>query len=240
MAVKSMGLGELTPFNPRERIIEYVMEEPVKDRLLDLNLVQFSNATSSESTTPGGGSIAAYMGALGISLGTMVANISSHQRGWDDRWEEFSILAEKGEQLKAKLLNLVDEDAVVIRQIAETRQLPEGTETEKKVRKKAIQETIKKTIEVPFQVLKLSAESLNVIKYVAEHGFKSSVLDAGVGAICAQSAILGAYLRILLNCRDLDDPKYTNRICTESEKIKKEALVKASEILDIVELGKIK
>jgi glutamate formiminotransferase/formiminotetrahydrofolate cyclodeaminase len=234
IAIKSLGLDELAPFNPGERIIEYMLEDPEKKPLVKMSLKKFADATSSESVTPGGGSVAAYLGTLGASLGTMVANISAHKRGWDDRWEEFSQQAEKGEKLKVTLLNLVDEDTHAFQQIIETRRLAKGSETEKNMRKKAIQEATKKAIEVPLKVMRVALESLEVIKYVTEKGLKSSITDSGVGAICVRSAILGAHLNILVNCKDLDDPKYRTKIMEESEKIKIEALQLESEILSLV------
>ncbi len=234
IAIKSLGLNELAPFNPDERIIEYMLEDLEKKPLVKMTLKKFADATSSESVTPGGGSVAAYLGTLGASLGTMVANISAHKRGWDERWEEFSQQAEKGEKLKAKLLNLVDEDTIAFQQIIEARRLPKGSETERNIRKKAILEATKKATEVPFNVMKVASESLEVLKDVAEKGLKSSITDAGVGAICARSAILGAHLNILVNCKDMDDKKYKAKILEESEKIKMEALQLESEILSMV------
>jgi glutamate formiminotransferase/formiminotetrahydrofolate cyclodeaminase len=231
IAVRSLGLDELTPFNPRERIIEYMLEDAETNRLVDLNLTGFANAASSESVTPGGGSVSAYLGALGVSLGTMVANLSSHKRGWDDRWEEFSMQAEKGEALKAKLLKLVDADTRAFQQIIEARRLPKTTEQEKNVRKKAIREATKKAVDIPFEVMKVSLDSMQIIRYTADHGLKSSVSDACVGAIAANAAIRGAYLNILINCRDLDDEKYKNRILSESERIKNMASDQENEIL---------
>ncbi|MBR9998317.1 MAG: glutamate formimidoyltransferase [Cyclobacteriaceae bacterium] len=231
IAIKSLGLEELSPFNPRERIIEYMLEEPEKDCLVDMNLTRFANASSSESVTPGGGSVAAYLGALGISLGTMVANISSHKRGWDDRWEEFSKQAEQGEKLKVKLLKLVDADTKAFREIIEARRLPKTSEADKNARKKAIREATKKAVEVPFNVMKVAMDSMEVIRYVAEHGMKSSLSDACVGAIAANAAIRGAYLNILINCKDLEDEKFKTRILTESERIKNEAVKNENEIL---------
>ncbi len=234
IAIKSLGLNELTPFNPRERIIEYMLEEEENNRLVKMSLTQFADATSSESVTPGGGSVAAYLGTLGVSLGTMVANISAHKKGWDERWEEFSKQAEMGERLKVKLLGLVDEDTRAFQQVIEARRLSKGSEAEKNIRKKAIQEATKKAIEVPFKIMKTASESLEVIKYVIEKGLKTSITDAGVGAICARSAIMGAYLNILINCKDLDDLKFKSKILEESEKLKNNAFQVESEILSIV------
>jgi glutamate formiminotransferase / formiminotetrahydrofolate cyclodeaminase len=231
IAVKSLGLDELSPFNPRERIIEYMLEDSNNNLLVNMDLAGFANATSSESVAPGGGSVAAYLGALGIALGTMVANLSSHKRGWDNRWEEFSKQAEKGEALKVKLLKLVDADTRAFQQIIEARRLPKSSEQEKSARKKAIREATKKAVDIPYDVMKLAFDSLDVIRYVTNHGLKSSVSDACVGAVAANAAIRGAYLNILVNCRDLDDEKYKNRILAESERIKNEAAIVEEEIL---------
>jgi len=235
IAIKSLGLNDLSPFNPNERIIEYMLEEPVKDRLVDMDLIRFANETSSESVAPGGGSVAAYVGVLGVSLGTMVANISSHKRGWDDRWEEFSRQAEKGQDIKVRLLNLVDDDTKAFNSLIEAMRLPKVTETEKTDRNKAIREVTKKAIEVPLNVMKAALASMHIIKYVAEKGLKSSISDAGVGVACARSAVLGAYMNVRINSKNLDDQKYIEKILAECEKIKKEALDLESEILGIVE-----
>jgi len=234
IAIKSLGLDELGPFNPGERIIEYMLDDQGKYTLVNMDLKKFSDATSSETVTPGGGSVSAYLGALGAALGAMVANISAHKKGWDERWEEFSKQAEAGEKLKVKLLHLVDEDTRAFQQILEARRLPKGSETGKTIREKAIREATKKAIEVPFEVMKTAVESMDVIKYVAENGLRSSTTDAGVGAICARSAVMGAHLNIIVNCRDLDDPKYRSRVLEASEKLKNEAIRLESEILDSV------
>ncbi len=235
IAIKSLGLNDLGPFNPRERIIEYMLDESVWDRLIDMNLIRFADETSSESVAPGGGSIAAYVGVLGVSLGTMVANISSYKRGWDDRWEEFSKQAEKGQDIKVRLLKLVDEDTKAFNSIIEAMRLPKVTETEKKARKKAIKEATKKAIEVPLEVMKASLESMNIIKYVAEKGLKSSISDAGVGATCALAAVKSAYLNVRINSKDLDDQIYIEKILAESEKVKIKASNLESAIMKIVE-----
>jgi glutamate formiminotransferase/formiminotetrahydrofolate cyclodeaminase len=186
IAVKSLGLDDLKPFNPEERIIEYVLrKEDQKKKLVDLTCTGFANETASESPAPGGGSISAYLGTLGVSLATMVANLSSHKAGWDERWEEFSNWAEKGQKLKDELLFLVDEDTNAFNKIMDAFGLPKGNDTEKTARTKAIQEATKFATEVPFKTMEKAFESMEIIKAMAEVGNPNSVTDAGVGALCA-------------------------------------------------------
>ncbi|HAG17258.1 MAG TPA: glutamate formimidoyltransferase, partial [Bacteroidales bacterium] len=192
IAVKSMGLDELKPFDPRKNIIEYLLEDKAKKQLVDLNLTAFSNETASESPAPGGGSISAYVGVLGISLGTMVANLSSHKAGWDERWEEFSDYAEAGQNLKNELIYLVDEDTNAFNKIMDAFKLPKATENEKANRKQAIQDASKYAIEIPFKVMEKTLKSMEIIKAMAEIGNPNSVSDAGVGALCARTAVMGA------------------------------------------------
>ncbi|MFM9026677.1 MAG: glutamate formimidoyltransferase, partial [Bacteroidota bacterium] len=193
IAVKSMGLDELGPFNPDERIIEYRLNK-MKGKLVNLTLDAFADETASESPAPGGGSISAYMGALGVSLGTMVANLSSHKKGWDDRWKEFSDWAEKGQRIKERLLSMVDEDTDAFNRIMAAFGLPKGTEAEKRERTAAIQSATRHATEIPYQVMELAFSSFELIKAMAEHGNPNSVTDAGVGALCARSAVMGAGL----------------------------------------------
>ena len=173
-----------------------------------MNLVAFANETASESPAPGGGSISAYMGSLGVSLATMVANLSSHKKGWDDRWKDFSDWAEKGEKLKNELLKLVDEDTSAFTKIMNAFGLPKATDDEKQLRTQAIQEATKYAIEIPFRVMQLSFQSMEIIKAMAEIGNPKSASDAGVGALCARSAIMGAYLNVKINSKDLTDKTY--------------------------------
>lgn len=238
IAVKSMGLDELGPFDPDKKIIEYVLRKQHGKELAAMSLKSFSDETSSESPAPGGGSIAAYMGTLGAALGTMVANLSSHKKGWDDRWEEFSNWAEKGQALKNKLLHLVDEDTHAFNQIMAAYQLPNSNETEKNVRKKAITDATKYAIEIPYQVMEASYNSMNVIKKMAEIGLPSSVSDAGVGALCARSAVYGAYLNVKINLKDLNDKDFKESMTAKSENLLKRALEEEKVILDMVR-GKI-
>ena len=234
IAIKSLGLDELKPFNPNEKIIEYLMEDQAKSPLIQMNLKDFADETASESPAPGGGSISAYMGVLGISLGTMVANLSSHKRGWDNRWEEFSIWAEKGQLLKDKLLRLVDEDTNAFNKIMNAFGLPKSNNVEKADRAKAIQEATKNAIEVPFTIMKLSYDTLEIIKAMAEVGNPNSVTDAGVGALAATAAVSGAFLNVKINAAGLDDKIYVNKVLTDGQNLEENAKNMQEEILTIV------
>ncbi len=235
IAVKSMGLDELTPFEPCKRIIEYMLEDEGFFPLLNMNLRKFADETASESPAPGGGSIAAYMGALGISLGTMVANLSSHKKGWDDRWKEFSNYAEDGQKIKDELLKLVDEDTRAFNRIMDAFALPKSSDTEKAVRKEAIQEATKQAIEVPFRVMELSLKSFDVIKAMAETGNPNSVSDAGVGALCARSAVYGAWLNVKINASSFSDKRYTARKLAKGKELLDKAKEMERKVLAIVE-----
>jgi glutamate formiminotransferase/formiminotetrahydrofolate cyclodeaminase len=218
IAVKSMGLDDLKPFNPKEKIIEYLLEaENKEEKLVDMTCTAFANETASESPAPGGGSIAAYMGALGAALGTMVANLSSHKAGWDDRWEEFSTQAEKGQKLKDELLFLVDEDTRSFNKIMDAFALPKSTEAEKGIRSAAIQEATKYAIEVPYKTMQKSFEVFDLCKSMAETGNPNSVTDAGVGVLCARAAVLGAYLNVKINAGSLKDKTFVDEILQKAE-----------------------
>jgi len=238
IAVKSMGLSELYPFKPEEKIIEYMLQDINDSRLVNMPLNDFADETASESIAPGGGSIAAYVGSLGISLGTMVANLSSHKKGWDDRWEEFSNWAEKGQQYKDELLRLVDADTKAFNGIMNAMSLPKGTDEEKAARKKAINEATKVAIEIPFKVMKLSYDSMEVIKAMVETGNPNSVTDAGVGALCARSAVIGAFMNVRINASGYDDKVYIEDVLKKGREIEQKAISLESEILRIVN-GKI-
>ncbi len=235
IAVKSLGLDELKPFKPKERIIEYLLEEEKEDALIKMNLKAFANETASESPAPGGGSIAAYMGTLGVSLAGMVANLSSHKRGWDERWEEFSRWAEKAQYYKTKLLQMVDEDTNAFNKIMDAFGLPKSTDEEKAARKQAIQEATKYAIEVPFTVMKLAYESMEIIKAMTETGNPNSVTDAGVGALAARSAVIGAFLNVKINAAGLDDKEFVKKTLSEGNEIQSNAISMEKEILKIVE-----
>jgi glutamate formiminotransferase/formiminotetrahydrofolate cyclodeaminase len=236
IAVKSLGLDDLGPFDPEKKIIEYLLDEDRSGRLIEMKLREFSEETSSESPAPGGGSIAACMGTLGIALGTMVANISAHKRGWDDRWEEFSQWAEKGKYYHDQLIRLVDEDTKAFRALIDAYGLPQKSESDKKIRTAAIANATRQAIEVPFNVMKLSYESMQVMKAMAETGNPSSVTDAGVGALAARSAVLGAFLNVKINLKEYPDASWADKILEEAEKIREDTLKLEKKILATVEL----
>jgi glutamate formiminotransferase/formiminotetrahydrofolate cyclodeaminase len=200
-----------------------------------MKLTQFANETASESPAPGGGSISAYVGALGISLGTMVANLSSHKKGWDDRWKEFSEWAEKGQQIKDKLIALVDEDTKAFNKIMDAFSLPKATDEEKKSRKQAIQDATRYAIEVPYKVMQLSYDSLTVIKAMAEIGNPNSASDAGVGALCARTAVYGAFLNVRINASGLDDKTYAAEKIKSGQELLGKTIQLENDILKIVE-----
>lgn len=219
IAVKSMGLDELTPFDPKKNIIEYMIQDDSSAPLVKMSLTSFANETASESMAPGGGSISAYVGALGISLATMVANLSSHKRGWDDKWETFSEYAEKGQKLKDKLLFLVDEDTNAFNKIIDAFRMPKGSDLEKKTRSKAIQEATKFAIEVPYNVMKTSFECYEIIEGMIKIGNPNSITDAGVGALCIRTAVLGAYMNVKVNMQDLKDEVWKEDMLLKATKI---------------------
>jgi len=234
IAVKSLGLDDLAPFNPNQKIIEYMLNEKSGKKLIDMDLTAFADETASESPAPGGGSISAYLGSLGVALGTMVANLSSHKRGWDDKWEEYSNWAEKGQAYKNKLLSLVDEDTNAFNKIMEAYGLPKGTDDEKAARTEAIQEATKGAIDVPMTIMETSYASMEVMKAMAENGLQASLSDAGVGALCARSAVMGAYLNVRINTGDLKDEEYKSEVLKKGEEIQKKALEMEQDILKIV------
>ncbi len=234
IAVKSLGLDELKPFVPKERIIEYLLDENTKRPLADMDLKEFVNATASESPAPGGGSIAAYMAALGAALGTMVANLSSHKRGWDDRWEVYSDWAEKGQASCKALLDLVDEDTSAFNKIMKAFKMPKTSNNEKQKRLDAIQEATKYAIEVPFKVMKIAYESMDILKAMAKIGLPASISDAGVGALAMRAAVSGAFLNIKINTGGLDDKKIVTDIMQQAKIIEENAMKLEKEILDIV------
>lgn len=234
IAVKSMGLDDLKPFNPEEKIIEYVLQEKSGRLLMDMTCSAFADETASESPAPGGGSISAYMGALGVSLGTMVANLSSHKPGWDDRWEEFSDWAEKGQVLKDELIRLVDEDTNAFNRIMDAFGLPKGNEQEKSARTEAIQQATRYAIEIPFRVMKKSFETMEILKAMAETGNPNSVSDAGVGALAARSAVMGAFLNVKINAAGLNDKAYVASVLAEGSDIERNAKQMEEQILEIV------
>ncbi len=236
IAIKSLGLDELKPFIPEERIIEYKLESAFSKPLLAMNLSAFANETASESPAPGGGSISAYVGALGVSLGTMVANLSAHKRGWDDKWALFSDWAEKGMVFQKQLLNAVDEDTAAFNKIMDAFALPKSSEDEILIRKKAIHEATINAIEVPFKVMQLAYESMDVMKAMTDIGNPNSVTDAAVGALCARTAVHGAYLNVRINCKDFSDSDYVEKMLKNSTALLSKAVELEKTILEMAEL----
>ena len=232
IAVKTLGLDELAPFNIKERVIEYMLDD-LDNKLIDLSLSDFANETASESPAPGGGSIAAYCGSIGVALGTMVANLSSHKRGWDDRWEEFSIWAEKGMQYQKTLLELVDEDTDAFNKIMDAFRLPKDSDEAISKRHEEIQKATKNAILTPFKVMTTAFNSMEVMKAMAEIGNPNSVTDAGVGALCARTSVIGAFLNVKINCADYEDKKFVKDITEKGQKIVDDACKLENEIMKI-------
>ena len=236
IAIKSLGLDDLAPFNPREKVIEYMLEDEMKSaKLIDLTARGFAEETSAESPAPGGGSVAAYCGALGISLATMVANLSAHKRGWDDRWEEFSDWAEKGMAYQEELLHLVDADTDAFNAIMDAFGMPKASETEKTARTQAIQNATKNAIEIPFKTAQVALNSMEVIEQMATIGNPNSITDAGVGIMCARTAVLGAIMNVKINMADLHDKEFVSKITIECDRMTAEAEVKEREVRALVE-----
>ena len=236
IAVKSMGLDDLKPFDPAEKVIEYLLEAEVpKTRLIDMTCKGFAEETASESPAPGGGSIAAYMGALGAALGTMVANLSSHKAGWDDRWEEFSDWAERGQAVLSELLHLVDEDTAAFNCIMAVFAMPKSTDEEKAARSAALQEATLYATEVPLRTMKAASRVFEIVRAMASEGNPNSVSDAGVGALAARSAVLGACLNVKINAAGLKDRARADALVAEADGLAAEARRLEAEVLNIVE-----
>ena len=234
IAILSMGLDQLSPFKPEERIIEYKLAGKADSKYVSMSLHAFAEETASESPAPGGGSVAAYAGALAMSLAAMVANLSSHKKGWDDRWEEFSAWAEKGQQYKDELLRLVDEDTRAFNLIMNAFSLPKSTDEEKDIRTKSIQSATKYAIEIPFKVMQASYSGMEVIKAMAETGNPNSVSDAGVGALCARSAVMGAFMNVRINATTYDDKTFARDVIARAKEIEKKAIDLEAAIIQIV------
>lgn len=234
IAIKSMGLDELSPFKPEERIIEYLLKDKADSKLVSMSLIDFADETASESPAPGGGSISAYVGVLGASLASMVANLSSHKKGWDSRWEEFSGWAERGQHYKNELIRLVDLDTIAFNKIMTAFGLPKSTDEEKTARTQAIQDATKYAIEVPFAVMKAAYQSMEVIRAMAEIGNPNSVTDAGVAALCARTAVLGAFMNVRVNASGYHDKDYIKEILNEGGALQQMAIDTEAEIIAIV------
>jgi len=237
IAVKSLGLGDLAPFKPEDKIIEYAIaarQSKKRKLLVEMPLAGFVEETASESPAPGGGSVAASMGAMGASLATMVANLSSHKRGWDARWEEFSNWADKGKTHYVELLRLIDDDTAAFNKVMDAMGLPKGTDAEKAERTRAIQAATKGAIEIPLRVMEVALASMEVAKAMAETGMEASASDAGVAALCARSAVIGAHLNVRINCPSLTDKGYVAQVLSKAAEIERQAIAKEREILEIV------
>ena len=234
IAVKSLGLDDLTPFDPDEKIIEYRLRDSAGTRLIDRTVLGFIDETASESPTPGGGSVAALLGALGAALATMVANLSSHKRGWDARWEEFSDAAVAGKRSHTLLTRLIDEDTDAFNRVMDAFRLPNATDAEQAARTMAIEDATKGATEVPLQVMEAAHDSMAVIRQMAEAGLKSSVSDAGVAALCARSAVIGAHLNVRINAGELTDKAYVKQTLAKATAIEEQAVSDEREILQIV------
>jgi len=238
ITIKSMGLDELGPFVPEERIIEYLLKGKADSKLISMSLTDFADETASESPAPGGGSISAYVGSLGASLAGMVANLSSHKKGWDSRWLEFSDWAEQAQQYKNELLALVDLDTTAFNKIMESFGLPKSTDEEKAARDQAIQDATKYAIEIPFKVMQAALNSMEVIKAMVEIGSPNSVTDAGVAALCARAAVLGAFMNVKINASGYKDKDYVLDIIYRGNEIERQAIALEAEIIELVN-GKI-
>lgn len=238
IAVKSLGLSDLKPFNPREKVIEFLMEDEAvmaeKERLIRMTLKGFARETASESAAPGGGSVSAYMGALAAALGAMVANLSAHKRGWDDRWKEFSDQAVKGQDIMERLLKLVDEDTAAFAKIMNVFSMPKGTEEEKAARAEAMEKATLYATQVPLRTMQTALEAMPLALEMARKGNPASASDAGVGAIAALAAVKGAQLNVRINAAGLKDRAMADSLTAEAEKIAKEAAEKEAEILSEV------
>ena len=234
IAIKSLGLDELTPFDPKKKIIEYLLEDDNPKSLIKLSCKGFADKTASEEPAPGGGSVSAYLAALGASLGTMVANLSAHKRGWEDRWEEFSVYAERGITLQKQLLKLVDEDTDAFNAIMDAFSLPKSNENEKIARSKAIQDATINAIKVPFKVMELAYDCFDLLEYMAKEGNPNSVSDVGVGALCIRSAVMGAYLNVKINAASVKDDPIANDLMKKGAEIEKNAIKREAEVLEIV------
>ena len=234
VAIKSMGLDDLKPFDPQEKVIEFLIEDKSQKKLVDLTCAGFCEETASESPAPGGGSVSAYMGAMAASLGTMVANLTGGKAAYDDEWEKFSKVAEHGQALKDELLHLVDEDTNAFNKIMNAFGLPKKTDEEKAARSAAIQEATKFATEVPFHTMQKAFESFEVCRAMVEWGNPASVTDGGVGALAARSAVMGAHLNVKINASSLKDEAFKNDILAKAAAIEAAALKEEAEILKIV------
>ena len=234
-AVRSMGLEEIRPFDPDAKIIERALRDPAATRLVSMTLTGFAHEAASESSVPGGGSVAAYLGALGAAMGSMVANLSSHKRGWDDRWEEFSGWAERGHRHVDRLLTLVDEDTRAFDALLDAYRLPKESDADRYTRSEAIQAATRHATEVPLDTMREAVESMEVMRAMSKIGLPSSISDAGVGALCARAAVRGALLNVRINESGLRDRDFVERVLREAADLDRRAEALEAEIVARVE-----
>jgi len=234
IAVKSLGLDDLKPFNPQEKIIEYLLKGDAK-KLIDFTVSEFAEETAGESMAPGGGSIAAYVGVLGVSLGTMVANLSAHKAGWDEKWAFYSDWAVKGQAYKNKLLYLVDEDTNAFNKIIEGFRMPKATAEEIAARKQAVEEATKYATEIPFQVMETAYRSMEVMQAMLKEGLQSSLSDAAVGILCARTAVVGAYFNVRINAKDIKDRVFAEAILSRAKVIYDKAIATEQAVITLVD-----
>jgi glutamate formiminotransferase/formiminotetrahydrofolate cyclodeaminase len=235
IAVKSLGLNELAPFDADKKIIEYKLRNAANEKLIGMNLRAFADETASESPAPGGGSISAYVGSLGVALGTMVANLSAGKRGWEDQISEFSQWAEKGQQIKDTLLKSVDEDTRAFNEIMNAFGLPKSNDSEKQARTEAIENATKYACLVPYKVMQTSYESLDMLGVMIEKGNQNSVTDAGVGVLCVKTAVRGAYFNVLVNAKGLKDKAWADKMIADAKTLLAQNHQKADALLAKVE-----
>lgn len=234
IAVKSMGLDDLKPFDAKEKVIEYLLEDNCEKKLIDLTCKGFANETASESTAPGGGSVSAYMGSLGAALGTMVANLSAHKAGWDHKWEYYAQWAEKGQKIMGEMLYLVDEDTNSFKKIIDAFGLPKTTDAEKELRSSAIQAATLYATEIPLRTMQVAYSAFDLIEAMVKEGNITSVSDAGVGALALRAAVFGGYMNVKINSSDLKDKELANRLVKEAQEIMNKATEREKEITALV------
>lgn len=235
IAIKSLGLDDLKPFDPKKKIIEYMLDDDQGQKLVSLSIEEFCHQTSAETPTPGGGSVSAVVGAFGVSLATMVANLSSHKRGWDDQWMYFSKWAEKGQQITSRLLYLVDEDTASFNLILEAFRLPKQTAEEQAFRKNAIQEATKYATEIPFRVMQTVYEALPIAEAMIHKGLPSSVSDGAVGVICMQAAMRGAYLNVKINISSIQDKTFVAEMLGQADQLMQKMDTEAKALIELAE-----
>jgi glutamate formiminotransferase/formiminotetrahydrofolate cyclodeaminase len=229
-----MGLDDLKPFDPKEKVIEYLLEEQISDKLIDLTCRGFALETASESTAPGGGSVSAYMGSLGAALGTMVANLSAHKPGWDDKWEYYSKWAEKGLAITERMLYLVDEDTNSFKKILDAFAMPKSTEQEKEAREEAIENATLYATRVPLMTMQTAYEAFDLCEAMVKEGNPNSISDAGVGALALRAAVMGGYMNVKINSADLKERERADQLVREAQEIFEKSLKREKEITSLV------